>query len=88
MLDIKPTRLDLSEMHARMQWYVDEEMIPFCTTLVMEGTDIVDVRTFGSMDGGEGRPLQTDTIYRMYSNTKIITSIAAMMLWELNVRRW
>ncbi|MFT4797316.1 MAG: CubicO group peptidase (beta-lactamase class C family) [Candidatus Azotimanducaceae bacterium] len=82
MIDIKPSQLDLSAMHARMQWYVDEEMIPFCTTLVMDGTDVVDVKTFGSMDGGEGRPLHLDTIYRMYSNTKIITSVAAMMLWE------
>ena len=82
MIETKPTQLDLSAMHARMQWYVDEEMIPFCTTLVMEGTDIVDVKTFGSMDGGAGRPLQPDTIYRIYSNTKIVTSVAAMMLWE------
>tara|TARA_R110002072_G_scaffold46082_6_gene127905 strand:- start:7795 stop:9012 length:1218 start_codon:yes stop_codon:yes gene_type:complete len=82
MLDIKPTQLNLSAMHERMQWYVDEEMIPFCTTLVMEGTDIVDLKTFGSMDGGDGRALQPDTIYRMYSNTKIVTSVAAMMLWE------
>lgn len=84
MLDIKSTNLDLSAMHKKMQWYIDEEMIPFCTTLVMEGTDIVDVQTFGAMDGlkGEGRPLQQDTIYRMYSNTKIVTSVAAMMLWE------
>ncbi len=84
MLDVKSTNLDLSALHEKMQWYVNEEMIPFCTTLVMEGTDIVDVQTFGAMDGlkGEGRPLQPDTIYRMYSNTKIVTSIAAMMLWE------
>jgi CubicO group peptidase (beta-lactamase class C family) len=82
MLEIRPTKLDLSAMHKSMQWYVSEEMIPFCTTLVMEGCDIVDIKTFGSMDGGEGRPLQHDTIYRMYSNTKIVTSVAAMMLWE------
>ena len=82
MLEIRPKKLDLSAMHDRMQWYVSEEMIPFCTTLVMQGCDIVDVQTFGSMDGGEGRPLQPDTIYCMYSNTKIVTSVAAMMLWE------
>ena len=84
MLDIKSTKLDLTSMHQKMQWYVDEEMIPFCTTLVMEGTDIVDVQTFGAMDGlkGEGRALEPDTIYRMYSNTKLVTSVAAMMLWE------
>ena len=84
MLDVKPTQLDLSTMHEKMQWYVDEEMIPFCTTLVMQGTDIIDVQTFGAMNGlkGEGRPLQADTIYRMYSNTKLVTSVGAMMLWE------
>ena len=41
---------DFGEMHRRMQWYVDEELLSCCATLVMHGTDVVDVGLFGFMD--------------------------------------
>ncbi len=65
-----------------MQWYVDQEILSCCVTLVMKGTDVVDYRTFGYMDLESHRPLTEDAIFRMYSNTKIVTSVAAMMLHE------
>jgi len=73
---------DFSELHERMQWYVDEELIPCCATLVMHGIDVVDVGLFGFMDLETREPLRADAIYRMYSNTKLITSVAAMILHE------
>ena len=82
MLDVSKTSLDFSPMHERMQWYVDQDIIPMCTTLVMKGTDIIDIKTFGSLDKEAGGELKPDSIFRMYSNTKIVTSVAAMMLWE------
>jgi CubicO group peptidase (beta-lactamase class C family) len=48
----------------------------------MRGTDILDYKTFGYMDKDSGAPLTQDAIYRMYSNTKIVTSVALMMLFE------
>lgn len=81
-LDKVVTNSDFSAMHARMQWYVDEEILPCCLTLVMRGTDIVDFETFGYMDLESRTPLRPDAIYRMYSNTKIVTSVAAMTLYE------
>jgi CubicO group peptidase (beta-lactamase class C family) len=65
-----------------MQWYIDEEILSCCNTLVMRGTDVLDFQTFGYMDLESKRPLTEDAIYRMYSNTKLVTSIAAMMLHE------
>jgi len=65
-----------------MQWYVDQEILSCCVALVMRGTDVVDYRTFGYMDLETRRPLADDAIFRMYSNTKIVTSVAAMMLFE------
>ena len=78
----RTTDHDFSELHQRMQWYVDEELVPCCATLVMHGTDIVDVGLFGFMDLDTREPLRADAIYRMYSNTKLITSVAAMILCE------
>jgi CubicO group peptidase (beta-lactamase class C family) len=76
------TRADFSAMHERMQWYVDEEILACCETVVMSGTEVVDHRRFGYMDLETNQPLREDAIYRMFSNTKIVTSVAAMMLYE------
>jgi len=73
---------DFSDLHRRMQWYVDQELIPCCATLVMHGTDVVDVGLFGFMDLETREPLREDAIYRIYSNTKLITSVAALILCE------
>ncbi len=81
-IEVKETDLDFSEIHERMQWYVDEEIIPCCNTLVLQGTDVVDVKTYGPLDHKTSRPLTEDSIFRMYSSTKLVTSIAAMMLYE------
>ncbi len=81
-LDILPTQIDFSALHARMQWYVDERIIPHCVCLVMRSTDVLDYRTLGYMDLESREPLREDAIFRMYSNTKIVTSVAAMMLFE------
>lgn len=76
------TRADFNAMHERMQWYVDEEILSLCETVVLQGTDVVDHRRFGYMDLESKEPLREDAIYRMYSNTKIVTSVAAMTLYE------
>ena len=86
MIKVTDNHLDFSELHERMQWYVDEGIIPFCNTLIMQGTDVVDVSFHESADRRPGhqsaRPLSADSIFRMHSSTKIATSIAAMMLYE------
>lgn len=82
MIETTKNDIDFSKMHDRIQWYVDEEIIPFANTLIMRGTDVLDVKMYGSMDRESGIPLQPDSIFRMHSCTKIVTSIAAMMLFE------
>lgn len=81
-MEIKPNGYDFSAMHERMQWYIDQEITSCCMSLVLNGLDIVDFKTFGYMDLESRTPLREDAIYRMYSNTKIVTSVAAMMLLE------
>lgn len=73
---------DFGDMHQRMQKWVDDEFLPCCATVVMHGNETVDVELFGYMDLETREPLRADAIYRMYSNTKLITSVAAMMLFE------
>ena len=75
---------DFSDLHQRMQWYIDQELLSCCYTLVLHGTQVVDYKCFGYMDLESKTPLREDAIYRMYSNTKLCTSIALMILHERN----
>jgi CubicO group peptidase (beta-lactamase class C family) len=65
-----------------MQAYIDKDLLACASTIVMRGTDILDYTTYGVMDQETRTPLAKDAIYRMYSNTKIVTSVALMMLFE------
>src|SRR6202000_3440904 len=39
-------------------------------------------QSFGRQDPATDKPMGTDAIFRIYSMTKAIVSVAAMMLWE------
>lgn len=69
-------------MHAAIQRYVDNNLLAGVASVVLKDNEIVDTKTWGYMDTESGREIRPDTIYRIYSNTKIITSVAAMCLWE------
>ena len=43
---------------------------------------LAHVGTYGQRDLEAGLPVETDTIWRIYSMTKPITAVAALMLWE------
>ena len=74
--------LDFSPIHDRLSFYVDEGILSCANSLIMRGTDVIDFQRFGYMDLESQAPLAEDAIYRMYSNTKIVTSVAAMQLHE------
>ena len=43
---------------------------------------VIHLEAVGMADREAGTPMQTDTIFRIASMTKPITSVAVMMLWE------
>jgi len=81
-IQVTANTLDFSALHQRMQWYVDEGILPCVNTLVMNGLEVLDYRCFGTMDQESKIPLREDAIFRMFSNTKLITSVAMMTLYE------
>ena len=81
-IEIAESEFDFTEIQGRMQFYVDTGILSCCSTLLMKGSEVIDYRTFGVMDLEDERPLQKDAVYRMYSNTKIVTSVALMSLYE------
>lgn len=56
--------------------------IPGATVLIYRKGKLVYFKTFGTMDAEKKVPLKRDTIFRIYSMTKPLTSAAVMMLFE------
>jgi len=62
--------------------YLDTKRLPCAVTLVERRGQIVHHSALGYMDVERQRPVGDDTIFRIYSMTKPLTSIAFMMLVE------
>ena len=62
--------------------YVDDGRLPGWLIVVTRRGQIVHVSTYGQRDVEAGLPVELDTLFRIYSMTKPITSVAAMMLYE------
>ncbi|MCB1645570.1 MAG: beta-lactamase family protein [Pseudomonadales bacterium] len=73
---------DLSEMHEAIQSYIDRDLLVGASSVILKNNEIVDTHCWGMADREAGKPVALDTIMRIYSNTKIVTSVAAMCLWE------
>ena len=79
---VKDDQLDFSSLHFAMQSYVDKELFAGISSAVMVGRDLVDVHCSGFADREAGIPLRTDHLFRIFSNTKLVTSLATLMLME------
>ena len=56
--------------------------LPGAVAMVARRGQIALLEAVGQQDPATGTPMQTDSIFRIYSMTKPITAVAAMMLWE------
>jgi CubicO group peptidase (beta-lactamase class C family) len=62
--------------------YVDDGKLPGVIYLVSRRGKVALFDRYGMMDLEAGKPMQDDTIFRIYSMTKPITSVAFMMLYD------
>ena len=62
--------------------YVDEGKIPGYLVLIARRGKAAYLHRYGERDVETGLPVEEDTIFRIYSMTKPITSVAVMMLYE------
>lgn len=72
----------LQRVDSVLQQHVDDGVIAGAVALVMRDGEIVYEQAVGWMDREEGRPMTTDAIFRIASQSKAITSAAVMMLVE------
>jgi CubicO group peptidase (beta-lactamase class C family) len=72
----------LARLDAVLSAAVKDNRLPGILTLVQRRGEIVQQGCYGMMDIEAGKPMQQDALFRIYSMTKPIASVALMMLFE------
>ncbi len=72
----------ISRIDKVMETHVAQRKIAGGVTLLARHGKIAHLGTYGMMDVEAGKPMTSDTIFRIASMTKPITSVAVMMLYE------
>jgi CubicO group peptidase (beta-lactamase class C family) len=75
-----PARLERIDRHFAR--YVDDGRLPGWLIAVSRHGQLAHVSARGLRDLEAGLPVESDTLWRIFSMTKPITSVAAMMLYE------
>ncbi len=86
-VEVDPTavgldRQRLSRLDAHFARYVDGGLLPGWLILVSRGGRVAHLSTYGRRDIEAELPVEHDTLFRLASMTKPVTSVAAMMLYE------
>jgi CubicO group peptidase (beta-lactamase class C family) len=79
-LGFDPRRLARLDTHFAR--YVDDGRLAGWHIVVTRRGQVVHSSTYGQRDLAAGLPVTEDTLWRVYSMTKPITSVVAMSLWE------
>jgi CubicO group peptidase (beta-lactamase class C family) len=72
----------LNRLSATLQQYVDQGRAAGLVTVVVRQGKVVHLEAFGKRDIEAGAPMPKDTIFRIASMSKAITSLATMNLLE------
>jgi CubicO group peptidase (beta-lactamase class C family) len=72
----------LARIDAMLQSYVDRGLLPGVVALVLRDGHPVYQKAVGWADKEANRPMKMDTLFRIASQTKAITSVAALTLVE------
>lgn len=81
MAGFRRGRLEAIDRFLKEQ-YVEPGRLPCAQLLVARGGELVHASVMGHADIASGRRLEDDAIFRLYSMTKPVTSVALMMLLE------
>ena len=87
-LTVPSTTVDLSEdpiwipMEKAIQSAVGTDEIPGGVLLLARNGQVIGHEAYGTSNPISGEPMDGDALFRICSQTKAITSMAAMILWE------
>jgi len=72
----------LDRVRTWMKQWVDSGKLAGMVTCVMRNGELAFAEVVGKSDLARNKPMRADTIFRIYSMTKPLTSTAIMMLYE------
>ena len=72
----------LQKITDMLQKSVEDKVVPGGVAILVRNGTIVYEKAFGYSDAAQKTPFKTNDIFRIASQTKAITTTAAMMLWE------
>lgn len=72
----------LLQLDAYMQDLVTSGHIPGASTLLARHGKVLSFKVYGKADPRSGAPVTRDSIFRIYSQTKPVTGVAMMILFE------
>ena len=72
----------LQRIDAAIERDIDAGKLPGAVALIMKDGEIVYHKSFGFADIASQSPMRTDSVFRIASMTKAITSVAVMVLYE------
>ncbi len=86
-LEVEPAEVGLDaqrlgHVDALLRRYVDSGRLPGTLVAVCRRSKIAHVYSYGMRDVASQTPMRPDTIVRLFSMTKPVTAVAAMMLYE------
>ena len=72
----------ISKIEPFVQRYIDERRLAGAVTIVAKSGKVVHFSAQGMQDIAAEKPMRKDTLFRIYSMTKAVASVAAMVLVE------
>lgn len=72
----------LKRINHFMQGYIEDKKLAGAVTMLVRRGEVFHLENYGVQDMESGAAVERDTIFRLYSMTKPITSVAIMMLYE------
>jgi CubicO group peptidase (beta-lactamase class C family) len=80
--DVGMSAAKLKQAKEAVQALVDKKQLAGAVWVVARRGKVVQLEAVGAMDADSGKPMKPDAIFRIYSMSKPITTVAAMILWE------
>ncbi|MEI7594046.1 MAG: serine hydrolase domain-containing protein [Actinomycetes bacterium] len=86
-VDVEPEQVGfdssrLQQIDRHFKRFVEDGRLPGWLIAVSRAGELAHVSTYGLRDIENNLPVETDSLFRIYSMTKPVTSVAAMMLYE------
>lgn len=72
----------LDRIDSLVNSYVQKDWVKGVVTLIVKDNQLVQYKGYGYLDAATKKPMANDALFRIMSQTKAITSIGMMILWE------